>query len=171
MLRVGVRCCVGIRWSSGCCGLRERLKILGCEVSAVVCQGILMFFGCGRFCFVFDVLWVVVFVHGYGAGGAVFDPLRCVVEGELGLLTLDFTYCSSWSFSCVLDVFDVELVCVGDAEFDLVGHFFGGFVARWWVQEMGGVECMCWVVILVILYVGICSARVALGSLCAVLMP
>ncbi len=134
-------------------------------------QGTLMFLGRGRPRPALDAPRVVAFVHGYGAGGAVFDPLRRAVEGELGLPTLDFTYRSSWPFSRVLDALDAELTRVGDAELDLVGHSLGGLVARWWVQEMGGAERTRRVVTLATPHAGTRSARVAPGPLRAALMP
>ncbi|RLB53700.1 MAG: hypothetical protein DRJ42_11295, partial [Deltaproteobacteria bacterium] len=48
---------------------------------------------------------VAVFVHGYMAGGAVFDPLRARVERELGISTVDFSYGPLDSFDAVLTRF------------------------------------------------------------------
>lgn len=134
-------------------------------------QGSLLLLGRKRPRPAVDAPRVVAFVHGYGAGGAVFDPLRREVEARLELPTLDFTYRSTWSFAKVMDALEEELDRARGAEIDLVGHSLGGLVARWWVQERGGAERTRRLVTLATPHAGTRSARLAPGPLRGALMP
>jgi len=153
--------------------VRSRLKSLGLEAFAVARQGQLMLTPRRRRAVVQGAPRVVVFVHGFGAAGAVFGPLRARVESELGLPTLDFTYRSSRSFARVVDELAEQLhrLAPEDAELDLVGHSLGGLVARWYVQELGGASRVRRLVTLATPHAGTRSARIAPGPLRRALLP
>jgi pimeloyl-ACP methyl ester carboxylesterase len=116
---------------------------------------------------------VVAFVHGWGAAGAVFEPLRERVERELSLPTVDFTYRSSWSFERVTAALAERLdpLARDGREIDLVGHSLGGLLSRWWVQEMDGAAGVRRVVTLATPHAGTRSARIAPGPLREALLP
>lgn len=114
---------------------------------------------------------VVAFVHGFGAAGAVFEPLRDRVERELGLPTVDFTYRSSASFSHVSGALAAHLDRMEGAQIDLVGHSLGGLLSRWYVQELGGASRVERVVTLATPHAGTRSARLAPGPLRSALLP
>lgn len=82
----------------------------------------------------------VVFVHGYLAAGAVFDPLRRAVHGGLGAPTLDITYGPHRDFeSIAMELAErIRREVDPDRELAIVGHSLGGLLARWYVQELGG---------------------------------
>ena len=115
----------------------------------------------------------VMFVHGFGAAGAVFEPLRRKVEAQLGVPTLDFTYGSHWPFGRVTDALSraVDARLDDGQRLDLVGHSLGGIVARWYVQELGGAARVDRVVTMATPHAGTRSARVAPGPLRSVLLP
>lgn len=148
--------------------------MLGREAQAVARQGQLIFLGRGaRRVRAPEGGRVVAFVHGYGAAGPVFAPLRRRVEHVLGLPTVDFTYRSTWSFDRVADELasSLERLTRRGCELDLVGHSLGGLVSRWWVQEMEGAPHVRRLVTLATPHAGTRSARVAPGPLGAALLP
>lgn len=153
--------------------MRELFRTLSGEAAAVARQGQLIFLGKKRPRRVPEGGRVVAFVHGYGAAGAVFEPLRRRVENELGLPTIDFTYGSMWSFERVTSALAEELARLtrDGREIDLVGHSLGGLVSRWWTQEMGGAPHVRRIVTLATPHAGTASARLAPGPLRAVLLP
>ncbi|MFK7992428.1 MAG: esterase/lipase family protein [Sandaracinaceae bacterium] len=116
---------------------------------------------------------VVVFVHGFGAGGAVFRPLRERVESELALPTVDFSYPSSHGFTRVAAGLAkrIERTAPRGAVLDVVGHSLGGLVARWYIQELGGAERVERLVTLATPHAGTRSARIAPGPLRRALLP
>ena len=116
---------------------------------------------------------VVAFVHGYGAAGAVFDPMRARVEDALGVDTVDYTYGSSWGFERVVRGFadTLESVARPGRRLDIVGHSLGGLVARWYLQEHDGAAHVSRAVFLATPHDGTASARLALGPLRHVLQP
>jgi triacylglycerol esterase/lipase EstA (alpha/beta hydrolase family) len=153
--------------------MRKRIRILGREASAWAQQGKLIFLGPKRTAREPRGGRVVAFVHGWGAAGAVFEPLRRHVEHVLAVPTIDFTYRSTWSFAEVTERLARVLDRLGDggAEIDLVGHSLGGLVARWYVQEMEGAPHVRRVVTLATPHAGTASARLAPGPLRSVLLP
>jgi len=120
-----------------------------------------------------DAARMVVFVHGFGAGGAVFGPMRARIEEALDVATLDFTYRSSQSFSRVATDLASHIEREGRRwdQLDLVGHSLGGLLARWYLQELGGAERVQRLVTLATPHAGTRSARIAPGPLRAVLLP
>jgi triacylglycerol lipase len=115
---------------------------------------------------------VVVFLHGYMAAGAVFDPLRRRVERDLALPTLDFTYGPLGDFSTTVDrlLAHLDEAVVKDAQLSLVGHSLGGLFARWYTQ-MHGSRRVDRVLTLATPHAGTESARFAPGSLGEALRP
>jgi triacylglycerol lipase len=83
---------------------------------------------------------VAVFVHGYLAGGPVFDPMRSRVETDLDLPTLDFTYGPFGRFESVLARFErhIDVHVKKGAQISLVGHSLGGIIARAYLHECEG---------------------------------
>jgi triacylglycerol lipase len=82
---------------------------------------------------------VVVFVHGFMASPGVFRPLRRRIERELLVKTASFAHVPGAGVEWIADQLK-ELVerFPRDARVHIVGHSLGGFVARWYVQELGG---------------------------------
>jgi triacylglycerol lipase len=115
---------------------------------------------------------VVVFLHGYMAAGAVFDPLRKRVERDLGLPTLDFTYGPLADFASTMEklIAHLDRGIVADARLSLVGHSLGGLFARWYTQ-MHGAHRVDRVLTLATPHAGTESARFAPGSLGEALRP
>lgn len=114
----------------------------------------------------------VLFVHGYLAGGAVFDPLRDHVEARLEHATSDFDYGPHRAFESVADELAQQAASVPhDAALVLVGHSLGGLLARWYVEELGGAERVSGLVTLATPHGGTERARAAPGSLGAALRP
>jgi pimeloyl-ACP methyl ester carboxylesterase len=126
----------------------------------------------------------VVFVHGFLAAGAVFDPMRREVERRLGLPTVDFTYAPTASFEQVAERLArvvaraAELVprrSPGGDEHgprvDLVGHSLGGLLARWYLQELGGARNVRRLVTLATPHGGTRTARIAPVALGRALRP
>ena len=153
--------------------MRRKIRILGREASAWAQQGKLIFLGNKREAHEPKGGRVVAFVHGWGAAGAVFEPLRRHVEHALGVTTIDFTYRSTWSFPEVTERLASVLDRLGDdgAELDLIGHSLGGLVMRWYVQEMQGAANVRRIVTLATPHAGTASARIAPGPLRSVLLP
>ena len=116
---------------------------------------------------------VAVFVHGFMAAGAVFDPMRAHVERRTGLPTVDFTYQPLATFEGIVEQFGahVDRFVPRGAKVSLVGHSLGGVVARWWLQEQGGAERADRVVTLATPHAGTQSALRWPGSIAAALRP
>lgn len=116
---------------------------------------------------------VVVFVHGYGAAGPVFEPMRAHVERALDVPTVDFTYGSLSGFARVARdlAAHVDRAAGPHARVDLVGHSLGGLVARWYVQELGGAARVERLVTLATPHAGTRSARIAPGPMRHALAP
>lgn len=153
--------------------MRKQLRILGKEAVAWARQGQLIFLGPRRPRSVQgDSDRVVVLVHGWGAAGAVFEPMRREIERALGVPTLDFTYGSMSSFPSITgELASVLDRVAGGRRIDLVGHSLGGLVARWYVQELGGARHVDRIVTLATPHAGTASARIAPGPLRSALLP
>lgn len=154
--------------------MRDRAKILGREAAAWARQGVLMMRGRRPRRFVpGEAERAVVFVHGFGATGPVFEPMRAYVEERLGVRTLDFTYGSFTSFHRVAERLAREIEERVDprSRLDLVGHSLGGLLVRWYVQELGGADRVRRVVTLATPHAGTRSARIAPGPLRHALLP
>lgn len=147
--------------------------MLGREAAAWARQGQLIVLGPRRPREVrADARRVVVFVHGYGAAGAVFEPLRCEVEKKLGVATVDFTYRSTASFARITaDLARLLDRLAEGRRLDLVGHSLGGLLSRWYLQEMGGARYVDRIVTLATPHAGTASARIAPGPLRHALLP
>ncbi|MCZ7684360.1 MAG: hypothetical protein M5U28_38550 [Sandaracinaceae bacterium] len=153
--------------------MRKTLTMLGREAAAWARQGQLIVLGPKRPRTVSrDADRVVAFVHGYGAAGAVFEPLRCEVEKKLGVPTIDFTYRSIASFSEITGELAALLDRVAEGRrLDLVGHSLGGLLSRWYAQEMDGARHVDRIVTLATPHAGTGSARIAPGPLRHALLP
>ena len=154
--------------------MRESVRTFGLEARACLRQGALMLRGNPRTSEVPDgAARVVAFVHGYGATGPVFGPMRDHVERELGVATIDFSYGSFTSFPRVAaDLADrLDRAGARGARLDLVGHSLGGLLGRWYVQEMGGASHVGRVVTLATPHAGTASARIAPGPLRRAMLP
>ena len=116
---------------------------------------------------------VVVFVHGFMAAGPVFDPMREHVERVTELPTVDFTYGPHVGFDEIVERFasHVDRVVPRDACVSLVGHSLGGIVARWWLQEQGGLGRADRLITLATPHAGTETARRWPGSIAAALRP
>lgn len=153
--------------------MRKTLTMLGREAAAWARQGQLIVLGPKRPRTVSrDADRVVAFVHGYGAAGAVFEPLRCEVEKKLGVPTIDFTYRSIASFSEITGELAALLDRVAEGRrLDIVGHSLGGLLSRWYAQEMDGARHVDRIVTLATPHAGTGSARIAPGPLRHALLP
>jgi triacylglycerol lipase len=162
---------LGIRY--GGAAVRRTLTLLGREAAAFARQGQLIVLGPRRPRVVHaEADRVVVFVHGYGAAGAVFEPLRVEVERRLGVPTVDFTYRSISTFGAITRDLAGLLDRLADGRrLDLVGHSLGGLLSRWYVQEMDGARHVDRLVTLATPHAGTASARIAPGPLGGVLLP
>ena len=77
-----------------------------------------------------------VFVHGWMAAGAVFDPLRLRVHRDLRVGTADFTYASMGRFEDIAARLGQALRSLAsERRLALVGHSMGGLLCRWVMQE------------------------------------
>lgn len=154
--------------------MRERARVIGREAVAWARQGVLMVRGRRPRRYVpGEGERVVLFVHGFGATGPVFEPMRAHVEERLGVRTLDFTYGSLTSFHRVAERLarHVDEQVDARSRLDLVGHSLGGLLARWYVQELGGAARVRRVVTLATPHAGTRSARIAPGPLRDALLP
>ena len=152
----------------------ERVWSLGREARAVAKQGALIVRGVRPRPVVSpEARRAVVFVHGFGAARAVFEPLRRHVEREIEVATLGFSYGSMRSFVGVASALSdfIERNAPPEAELDLVGHSLGGLLARWYVQELGGAARVQRMVTLATPHAGTRSARIAVGPLRGALLP
>jgi triacylglycerol lipase len=155
--------------------LIERSAQFGREVRAVVRQGGMMW-RAGIDTNVTRADRAVLFVHGFMAAGAVWDPMRAHVEATAAVETLQLSYGP-------LDRFEEIAARLGSLArlssrgrpMTIVGHSLGGILARWYVQELGGaVDAggpVDRVVTLASPHAGTRSARFAPGSLGAALRP
>lgn len=118
--------------------LIEKSAQLGREVRAVVRQGRLMSRR-GLDTNLARADRAVLFVHGFMAAGAVFDPMRAHVEATAAVETLQLTYGPLDRFEAIADRLGslVRLASRG-RPVTLVGHSLGGLLARWYLQELGG---------------------------------
>lgn len=152
--------------------MRRTMRVIGREATAWARQGQLIFLGPKRLPSTVTGPRAVVFVHGYGAAGPVFEPLRARVESRLGLPTLDFTYPSSEGFEAIATRLAERLDGLpSQTRLDLVGHSLGGLLSRWYVQELGGAPRVDRLVTLATPHAGTSSARIALGPLRSALLP
>jgi len=116
---------------------------------------------------------VVVFVHGFLASGAVFDPMRDRIARVVSAPSVEFTYPplgTVESIAARLTKFVARKVPRG-TRVSLVGHSLGGIVARWYVQELGGQERVDRLVLLATPHAGTRGARFSPGRLGAALRP
>jgi triacylglycerol esterase/lipase EstA (alpha/beta hydrolase family) len=153
--------------------MRRKLATFGREAFAWARQGQLIFLGPKRQTRIDSAAKrAVVFVHGYGAAGAVFEPMRVEVERRLRLPTVDFTYRSFDSFAKITAELGRMLDRLGEGRrLDLVGHSLGGILSRWYAQEMNGARHIARIVTLATPHAGTSSARLAPGPLRHVLLP
>jgi triacylglycerol lipase len=153
--------------------MRRKLAILGREAAAWARQGQLMVTSKRRPPMVPPgARRAVVFVHGYGAAGAVFEPMRAHVERRLGVATVDFTYRSTSSFATITADLAALLDRLGEGRrLDVVAHSLGGLLTRWYAQEMNGARHLDRIVTLATPHAGTSSARLAAGPLRQVLLP
>jgi triacylglycerol lipase len=108
------------------------------EARALARQGSLMLRAIPRRRRRLDGERVVVFVHGFLAAGAGFDPMRIEVEDALGLPTLDYTYGPLATFEDVVARLEahIDAHVPAHATLSLVGHSLGGIVARSYLHEL-----------------------------------
>lgn len=153
--------------------MRRKLAILGREAAAWARQGQLIVTAKRRPPVVRPgAPRAVVFVHGYGAAGAVFEPMRAEVERTLGVPTIDFTYRSISSFAQITADLAALLDRVGEGRrLDVVAHSLGGLLTRWYAQELNGARHLDRIVTLATPHAGTASAKLAAGPLRQVLLP
>lgn len=114
----------------------------------------------------------VIFVHGYLAAGAVFDPLRAHVEDRADHATVDFGYGPHRAFESVGEELAELVQRVGRTNpVVLVGHSLGGLLARWCVDVLENAQEVERIVTLATPHGGTERARIAPGSLGAALRP
>jgi triacylglycerol lipase len=118
--------------------LIERSAQIGREIGAVVRQGRLMSRR-GIESHALRADRAVLFVHGFMAAGAVFDPMRAHVEAAAEVETLQLSYGPLDRFDGIAERLGslVRLASRG-RPVTIVGHSLGGILARWYVQELGG---------------------------------
>ncbi len=113
-----------------------------------------------------------IFVHGYLAAGAVFDPLRAHVEGRADHATVDFDYGPHRAFESVAEELAELVQRVGRRNpVVLVGHSLGGLLARWCAEVLENAPGIERIVTLATPHGGTERARIAPGSLGAALRP
>ena len=155
--------------------LIERSAQFGREMRALVRQGRLMS-GPGLATSLPRADRAVLFVHGFMAAGAVFDPMRAHVEASSAVETLKLTYGPLERFEEIAARLGslVRLASRG-RPVTIVGHSLGGILARWYVQELGGAldhgGPVDRLLTLASPHAGTRSARFAPGSLGAALRP
>jgi len=148
-------------------------RLLGREARAIAAQGRLILRARGRADALPESERTVLFVHGFLAAGAVFDPMRSHVERDLRVGTADFTYGSSREFeSIAIDLMRrIELLAGRAERVSIVGHSLGGLLSRCCLQELGASALVDHVVMMATPHAGTRSARLALGPLGDVLTP
>ncbi len=115
----------------------------------------------------------VVFVHGFLAAGAVFEPMMTRVNRETGWSCVSFTYSPLASFYSVaheLRAF-IDRRLPSRARVSLVGHSLGGLLARWYVQRLGGAARVDRLVTLATPHSGTYAAGVGALSLTRAMAP
>lgn len=118
--------------------LIRRTSELSREVHAVVKQGRLMAFP-KRTASPSAAERAVLFVHGFMAGGPVFDPMRSHVESVAGVETVGLSYGPLESFEQVAGrIAALARLAAHGRPVTIVGHSLGGLLARWYLQELGG---------------------------------
>lgn len=145
------------------------------EIGAVVRQGRLMAFPKRRAAPA-EAERAVLFVHGFMAGGPVFDPMRAHVESTAPVETVSLTYGPLERFEDVAGrIAALAKLASHGRPTTLVGHSLGGLLARWYLQELGGaVDAGGPVDRLITIaspHAGTEAARFAPGSLGAALRP
>ncbi len=153
--------------------MRKALSSIGREAFSWARQGHLMFLAPKRETpIASDAERVIVFVHGFGATGPIFEPMRLEVERRLSLPTAHFTYSSASTFEEITRSLGAYLDRLAHGRrLDLVGHSLGGLLSRWYVQEMDGARHVERIVTLATPHAGTASARMAIGPLRRVLLP
>jgi triacylglycerol esterase/lipase EstA (alpha/beta hydrolase family) len=155
--------------------LLHRASGIGREMKAVVRQGALMARReRGNVAPIGDR--AAVFVHGYMAGGPVFDPMRAHVERRAGVETFDLSYGPHESFDSIADrIASLVTLVQRGRPVTLVGHSLGGLLARWYTQELGGAVDhggpVDRIITIASPHGGTPAARLAPGSLGAALRP
>ncbi len=145
------------------------------EIGAVVRQGRLMAFP-KRTAAVHHADRAVLFVHGFMAGGPVFDPMRAHVERTAGVETVGLSYGPLEPFEHIAGrIASLARLSAHGRPMTIVGHSLGGLLARWYVQELGGAVDhggpVDRVVTIASPHAGTSAARLAPGSLGAALRP
>ncbi|MBC7173784.1 MAG: hypothetical protein H5U40_15190, partial [Polyangiaceae bacterium] len=126
---------------AACASLRRQMVLgfsqFGREASAIAQQGWLIARRVGRPLPSPTGDRVALFVHGFMASGAVFDPMRARVSSATGLATLDFSYGLFERFESIAErlASTIESSVPRGVGVSLVGHSLGGLVARWYIQE------------------------------------
>lgn len=145
------------------------------EIGAVVRQGRLMVFPT-RAATARHADRAVLFVHGFMAGGPVFDPMRAHVEHTAHVETVGLSYGPLESFEHIAGrIAALARLSAHGRPMTIVGHSLGGLLARWYVQELGGAVDhggpVDRVVTIASPHAGTTAARLAPGSLGAALRP
>lgn len=84
---------------------------------------------------------LTVFVHGYFAGGGVFDPMsRWLASEGIATRQLHFTYGLVGSVRALAERMARRIEAVGDrgGPVHFVGHSLGGVIGRYYAQMLGG---------------------------------
>jgi triacylglycerol esterase/lipase EstA (alpha/beta hydrolase family) len=149
--------------------------VLGREIGAVVRQGRLMAFP-KRSQPPASADRMVLFVHGFMAGGPVFDPMRAHVESVVAVETVGLTYGPLESFEHIAGrIAALAKLSAHGRPVTIVGHSLGGLLARWYLQELGGAidqgGAVDRLITIASPHAGTDKARFAPGSLGAALRP
>lgn len=155
--------------------LIRRTSELGREARAVVRQGSLMAFP-KRTASPVGAERAVVFVHGFMAGGPVFDPMRAHVESVAGVETVGLSYGPLETFEHIAGrIAALTKLSAHGRPVTIVGHSLGGLLARWYLQELGGAidqgGAVDRLITIASPHAGTDMARLAPGSLGAALRP
>lgn len=153
----------------------RRSTELGREIGAVVRQGRLMAFP-KRNPLPSFADRTVLFVHGFMAGGPVFDPMRSHVESAARVETVGLTYGPLEPFEHVAGrIAALARLSAHGRPVTIVGHSLGGLLARWYLQELGGAVDhggpVDRLITIASPHAGTQKARFAPGSLGAALRP